>query len=89
MRKAQSISINTIIVAAIALIVLVVVVMVFTGRITLFGKGLDQAQAGAKCDTGDNLRTWRIDCGPDEVQVYGKFSDQDSNSGKACCKRLN
>jgi len=49
MAKAQGISINTIIVAAIALIVLVVLVMVFTGRISLFGQGLSDVQEGDAC----------------------------------------
>ena len=39
-KKAQGISINTVIIAAIALIVLVVLVAIFTGRIGLFSKGI-------------------------------------------------
>jgi len=37
MKKAQSISINTIVVAAIALLVLVVMIAIFGGRIKIFG----------------------------------------------------
>ena len=42
-KKGQSISINTIIVAAIALAVLVVLFMIFTGRLGLFTKGVGEA----------------------------------------------
>ncbi|MBS3106321.1 hypothetical protein J4419_01490 [Candidatus Woesearchaeota archaeon] len=87
MRKAQSISINTIIVAAIALIVLVVLVMVFTGRITLFGKNLDIIQQGQKCALDNGERDWAPECGTGQVQVYGKFSDEAGHEGQACCKK--
>jgi len=44
-KQGQSMSINTIIVAVLALVVLVVLVMVFTGRIALFDKGVsDEAR---------------------------------------------
>lgn len=43
MRKGQSISINTIIVAAIALAVLVVLFAIFTGRLGAFTKGVQKA----------------------------------------------
>ena len=49
MKKAQSISINTIIIAAIALAVLVVLFMVFTGKIGNFVKGSNEA---TNCDQG-------------------------------------
>lgn len=42
-KKAQGLSLTTIIVAAIALIVLVILVMIFTGRIGIFSKGVGQA----------------------------------------------
>ena len=41
-KKGQGLSLTTIIVAALALIVLVVLVMVFTGRIGIFEKGLSK-----------------------------------------------
>ena len=37
MRKAQSISINTIIVAVLALLVLIVIALIFSGKIRIFG----------------------------------------------------
>jgi hypothetical protein len=42
-KKAQGLSLTTIIVAAIALIVLVVLVMIFTGRIGIFQEGVGEA----------------------------------------------
>lgn len=42
-KKAQGLSVNVIIIAAIALIVLVVLVAIFTGRLGLFSKGLGEA----------------------------------------------
>lgn len=41
-RKAQGLSLNVIIIAALALIVLVVLIMIFTGRIGLFDRGVQQ-----------------------------------------------
>ena len=41
-RKAQGLSLNVIIIAALALIVLVILVMVFTGRIAIFERGVAQ-----------------------------------------------
>jgi len=49
-RKAQSISINTIVIAAIALIVLVVMIAVFGGRIKIFSSGAQDCETqGGKC----------------------------------------
>ena len=39
-KKAQGISMNVIIIAAIAIIVLVIMVVIFSGRMQLFGKGV-------------------------------------------------
>ena len=48
-KKGQSISINTIIVAAIALAVLVVLFLIFTGRLGIFSKGVSET---TNCDQG-------------------------------------
>ena len=42
MKKAQSLSINTIIIAILAILVLVIVGVIFTGRAGLFGREIDQ-----------------------------------------------
>jgi hypothetical protein len=44
MKKGQGLSLNTIIIAAIVLIVLVVLWAIFTGRMGVFSKGLDQIE---------------------------------------------
>src|SRR3989344_4404465 len=49
-RKAQSISINTIIIAALALAVLIVLFVIFTGRFRIFGEGV--RESGLTCDKG-------------------------------------
>ena len=80
MKKGQSISINVIIIAALALIVLVVLIAIFTGRISLFGKGIDDISNKQRCpyhwEYPDNCFT-RV--------VYGKFDDASANVGKVCC----
>ncbi len=43
-KKAQGISLNVIIIAAIGLVVLVLLVAIFTGRINIFGKGVGEAE---------------------------------------------
>lgn len=49
-KRAQGISINVIIIAAIALIVLVVLVFILTGRLQIFGEGLDDCESkGGRC----------------------------------------
>jgi hypothetical protein len=50
MKKAQSISINTIIVAAIALIVLIVIILIFTGNLRGFRENTDSCiKNGGEC----------------------------------------
>ena len=53
MKKAQGISMTTIIVAAICLIVLVVIIIIFTGNINTWGSDVKscQARGGNKCST--------------------------------------
>ena len=52
MKKAQGLALNTIIIAALVLIVLVIIVMIFTGRISLFSKGIDTCSGD--CSTSIN-----------------------------------
>ena len=48
-RKAMDLSINMIIIAALALIVLVVMVLVFTGKIGIFSKSSGCTERGGQC----------------------------------------
>jgi len=89
-KKAQSISINTIIVAAIGLAVLVVLFLIFTGRLNIFSKGVGEtASCGNSCkalglskdEAPDNFNCDRIK----GTYVAGTYSDV--TSGSVCCCR--
>ena len=84
-KKGQGISLNVIIIAAIALIVLVVLVMIFTGRMKLFGEGLSGTEISCINDRGGQVRTVSDGCLPGyHAETYRKFSDvTDTNS--ICC----
>lgn len=88
MKKAQGISINTIIIAAIALIVLVVLIAIFTGRMGIFGKDLSDAQKGQLCK-GDMGMVQGNSCAADKEQVYSNFEqcgEKDDPVSKGCMK---
>ncbi|MFH2019897.1 MAG: hypothetical protein ABIJ34_00635 [archaeon] len=81
MRKAQSISINTVIVAAIALIVLIVVIAIFGGRTRIFANNVRDCTtqgSGAHCDSA---------CETFEVNIPGT-NCEDITSTKFCCVEL-
>ncbi|MBD3163799.1 hypothetical protein GF323_01240 [Candidatus Woesearchaeota archaeon] len=81
-KQAQGISINTIIIAAVALIVLVILIAVFTGRMGIWGQQLDDAGEGTGCEpTG----TWKVECGAGEEEIFGNFKDSKDNPGMHCC----
>ena len=93
-KKASSISINTVIVAAIALIVLVVLVLIFTGRIGIFSwavKGCSSQKGvcatGAIQDTNAINSHQRYRCGDDYAEIWGTDCDKDKNDNidYACC----
>lgn len=78
-KKAQGISINVIIVAAIALIVLVVLIAIFTGRLGIFAAGLSETQAKAdqqvlKFEFGSN-------CVPTTSALKEAFNKADDGAG--------
>ena len=84
MRKAQGISINTIIIAAIGLAVLIVLFAIFTGRIGIFSKGVQATDScNAKCkainmDPGTELTSEGQDCVGEQSIGGGKFG--------CCCR---
>ena len=87
--KGQSISINTIIVAAIGLAVLIVLFAIFTGRIGKFSQGVDQTDTckqkctGLNMESSNHLNVQGVSCLQDETSVAGSYSD-----GKyGCCCR--
>lgn len=83
--KAQGLSLNTIVIAAIVLVVLVVVVMVFTGSIGNFVPGLSSASE-RQC-SGANLNV-RDSCSDFEQQFFAKFSEGSVPAGKVCCRTV-
>lgn len=77
--RAQGISINVIVVAAIALLVLVVLSVVFLGRFGVFtAQSADCANKGGRCTTGA--------C-PVGTSEYAAWSCPDTSSGarQSCC----
>ena len=84
-KKAQSISINTIIVAAIGLAVLVVLFLIFTGRLNIFSKGVGET---ASCDNACKSLNMDIGQSLDKERCTGTFvagTYSDVTSGSVCC----
>ncbi|NTV22836.1 MAG: hypothetical protein HGA85_00485 [Nanoarchaeota archaeon] len=86
MKKAQSISINTIIVAAIALVVMILVIVIFTTNITGFRRsaGSCQSQRGVciaqediqdRCSGENNILRPELAC----------YSGTDIDPEQVCC----
>lgn len=82
-KKSQGISINTIIIAAIALIVLVILIAIFAGRMGIWGKGLDD-ESNKECDLSSNTVELAQNC-PAERTMIAKFNNVPS--GSVCCKK--
>lgn len=85
-KKSQSISINTIVVAAIALIVLVVMIAIFSGKIKVFAGGARScATQGGECaeDCGD----YSEENGGTYVNMPGTNCEDNKGTGAAnkCC----
>jgi hypothetical protein len=84
MKKAQSLSMNTIIIAALALLVLIIIALIFTGRIKLTREGIDAcASNGGSCIektatacTGTNDKTLGYVC---------LGSDKKPDPNQICC----
>ena len=88
--KSQSISINTIIVAAIALAVLVVLFFIFTGRIGSFSQGLGEtASCENSCKALGKINLNEYDekgCKAlEKIYVPGKYSDVKDPKWICCC----
>ena len=79
--KAQGLSLDTIIIAAIVLIVLIVLWAIFTGRLGLFTQQLG-ATREASCPS-DN---WKTACDTGETIIVPE--DASDHPGQVCCKPL-
>ena len=90
-KKGQGISINTIIIAAIGLAVLVVLFAIFTGRLGIFTRGVQETDTCAqKCASlnmkqGTELRTEGSQCETGEQTLGGSYSD--SKFGCCCTQK--
>ena len=80
-KKAQGLSLNTVVIAAIVLIVLVILVAIVMGAIRNFSDDYDSIRE-MSCPE-DN---WKHECDPDrEKEVWGNFEDQ--KQGQTCCRK--
>ncbi len=79
-KKAQGISLNVIIVAAIALLVLVILAFVFTGRIALFSKGISD------CDEMQNT-VCDYECPTNYIQYPTRvcYDGSGEKTDEVCC----
>ena len=90
-KKAQGLSINTIIIAALGLAVLVILFAVMTGRLNIFGKGVDSTQSQlTQCDQQCKVQGYlsgspSASCSAAQQQIFGSFSDSDIKAGTAVC----
>lgn len=87
MKKAQGISITTIIIAAIALIVLVVLVLIFSGRMGIFTGEIEKQDTGTTCPDA-NIKNAAEACDPGYKMGIGKYTRSDGTSlkvGEKCC----
>ncbi|AJF61598.1 TPA: hypothetical protein HA239_04095 [Candidatus Woesearchaeota archaeon] len=85
--KAQSISINTIVVAAIALTVMILVILITTGSLGNFRRSADQCEAnGGVCISVDEIDE---KCGDPDYDIirgdYVCYSGRDPDPNKVCC----
>jgi competence protein ComGC len=76
MKKAQGLSLNTIIIAALVIMVLVILILVFTDRMGNFSSQAESCQAkGGAC---------REKCNDDEMKAVGTLAG-DCPEGQICC----
>tara|TARA_Y100000310_G_C20500368_1_gene723673 strand:- start:325 stop:699 length:375 start_codon:yes stop_codon:yes gene_type:complete len=85
-KKAQGLSLNTMVIAAIVLIVLLILVGVFSGYFGSFVPNL-QSATERTCE-GDGFDKTKSQCSPGiEKRIYGNFGDS-IEEGKVCCKMI-
>lgn len=80
LKKAQSISINTIIIAAIALAVLVVLFVIFTGRTKIFSEDVDKTSVS--CSDACNIGAY---ASGRDGSCAGSSGIPITIKGKECC----
>lgn len=88
-KKAQSMSLNVIIVAVLALIVLVVLLYVFSSKISIFGKGVSTCQG--KCFDESNKDNAYAKCeeqNKDSLIKYTYNPSGDCGKNRICCNQV-
>ena len=83
MAKAQGLSLNTMVVAAIALIILIVLVGIFSGYFGDFVPGL---KAAGQRTCAAPYETFPGECPSDYNRIYGNFAEGSVKEGDVCCK---
>lgn len=85
-KKSQSISINTIIIAAIALVVLITAIVIFTRQAYTSTKTLQSCQLkGGKCANGNSCPPSQTD---KEYNIPVIVDDPSCGQSKLCCLKL-
>jgi len=85
--KAQGLSLNTIVVAAIVLIVLIVLIGIFTGYFSKFIPSLTGAsEQQCSLSAGYTQEDETDGCGNAATRVYANFAKDALPEGKICCK---
>ena len=96
-RKAQGLSLNTIIIAAIVLIVLIVLWAIFTGRMGGFAEQVKTTDSALKCTDdivggqvsiikGAGADADKIVCPTGKRKIPGTFADADGTTAICCTK---
>lgn len=85
MKKAQGMSINVIIIAAIALIILVVLIAVFTGRFGLFSSGVKGAVGCDNACKSLGHEEGRPSAGCDDDKKLSGFVSDSKGNPFCCC----
>ncbi|HIG96668.1 TPA: hypothetical protein HA249_07355 [Candidatus Woesearchaeota archaeon] len=81
LKKAQGISINVIVIAALALLVLVVLAMIFTGKLGGWTKAQNECSSNGGMCVGDASQ-----CTGENAQVMSRYTCP--NAGEVCCLTL-
>lgn len=81
-------SLNVIIIAAIVLIVMVVLWAIFTGRMGIFTKKVQEQDKSLKCDSDviNGVVVTGVACPGRQTQIPGSFSDI-ADGTQVCCTK--
>ena len=85
-KKGAEITLNTIIIAAIAVIVLIVLVGIFTGKIRFFGEGVNTAEEQAKARICSVQKCYcASECAANEAPKTAPLGGWTDCPGQKCC----